>query len=148
MTSSTVISYPIPPYQNLPIEPQWYQPRGFFISDITLGITTIVTTALDMDYVVGQEIRLIIPGNFGTYQLNGKTGFVINIISSNQVEININSINCDAFILASPPTFLTQAFTAAQILAIGDINSGQTNTNGDMQNLTYIPGSFINISPE
>ena len=142
----TVISYPIPPYSNVPIQPEFYQPRRFVISAITLGVTTTVTTTLDMDYVIGQLVRLIIPPSYGIRQLNEAQGYVIAIPASNQVTLNINSQGMDAFKTST-------ATTKAQILAIGDINSGYASAtgrsiptvNGDTQ--IEIPGSFINISP-
>lgn len=137
----TVISYPIPPYQNVPIEPDFYQPRSFIISNVSLGQTTTITTIDNMDYVIGQLVRLIIPPSFGCRQLNELTGFVLSIPMTTQVIISIDSSqNVDPFISSS-------AATKPQILAIGDINSGQINTNGRVSNITYIPGSFINISP-
>lgn len=143
MTSiGTVISFPIPPYANLPIQAQFYQPSRFVISAITLGATTTVTTSVDDNYVIGQAVRLIIPPTFGCRQLNESTGFVISLPASNQVEIDINSSqNVDPFIASS-------AATQAQILAIGDTNTGQINTNGINSTLSFIPGSFINISPQ
>lgn len=140
MNMSTVISYPIPPYQNVPIHSEYYQPSQFVISNITLGVQTIVQTVVNTNYVVGQEIRLIIPPTFGCRKLNNQTGYVTNV-NANRVTVSINSsVNVDAYIASS-------ATTPAQILAIGDINSGQISTNG--RHLpTFIPGSFINISPE
>jgi hypothetical protein len=138
----SVISYPIPLYQNLPIRAEDYQPRRFFISAISLGLTTTVTTTLDMNYVVGQEIRLIIPPPFGCRQLNGQTGFVIEMPSLNSVIVSIDSsTNVDPFILSSYTT-------KAQILAIGDVNTGYVTSTGPYVPLVAIPGSFINISPQ
>lgn len=134
------ISGPIPPYNNVPIQPQNYQPRRFVISDITLGQTTTITATTDMDYVVGQLIRLIIPPSYGSYQLNEKEGYVLSIPSSTQVVVSIDSSrNVSAFVNANQPT-------KAQILGIGDINSGVQNSNGRTSTGTYIQGSFINIS--
>ena len=131
---------PIALYNNLPIESQFYQPSRFVISAIALGTTTTITTSVDHNYVVGQEVRLLIPSSFGSYQLNERTGFILSIPFSTQFELDINTtVNVDAFILSS-------ATTVAQCLALGDVNSGQTNT-GRTGNQTYIPGSFINISP-
>lgn len=93
----TVISYPIPPYSNPPIEPQFYQPSRFVISEITFGQTTIVTTTEDMNYVIGQLVRLIIPPLCGSRQLNEQTAFVIDIPAANQVTLDINSTNADEF---------------------------------------------------
>lgn len=133
---------PVPPYNNPPIEPQFYIPQRFVISDVTLGQTTLVTTLLDMDYVIGQEIRLLIPSSFGCYQLNEQTGLVISIPMTNQVEVSINSSqNVNAFYGASLAT------TLPEIVAIGDVNSGVINSQGRMNTGLTIPGSFSNISP-
>lgn len=130
---------PIALFNNLPIQAQFYVPSRFVISAIALGPTTTITTKEDHDYVVGQEVRLIIPPSFGSYQLNETKGFVLSIPASNQFELDINTtVNVDAFISSS-------ATTVAQCLAIGDVNTGQINT-GRTNNLTWIPGSFRNIS--
>jgi|SRR6188508_892265 len=137
-----VISFPIPLYQNVEIHTEYYQPRRFVIEDIDLGLTTLVTTTEDHDYVIGQLIRLIIPAQFGSYQLNEVEGYVISIPNLDEVEVDIDSLrNVDPFISATVTT------AAPQILAIGDINTGAINSNGRRDNITYIPGSFINISP-
>lgn len=132
---------PIPPENNPPINPQYYQPRVFYISAITTGPTTTITTSTDHDYVIGQLVRLLIPELYGSRQLNEQQAYVISIPSSNQVTLDLYSVGVTAFV-ASP------AFgpTRPQIVAIGDVNTGQINF-GRTNNLTYIPGSFINISP-
>lgn len=141
MTSvGTVISYPIPAYSNVPVQPQFYQPSQFFISDITLGQTTTVTTTVDHNYVIGQEVRLIIPPSFGCRQLNNQTGFVLSIPEDDEVVLDIYSLGGDPYVSSS-------ATTKAQILAIGDVNSGVTNSTGRLSNGTFIPGSFADISP-
>lgn len=131
---------PIPPYSNPPINPQFYKPRQFFIQTISLGVFTTVTTTVAQDYVIGQEVRLLIPPQFGCRQLNNQTGFVIDIPAPTQVVLDIYSVGGDPFIASS-------ATTQPQILAIGDINSGAVNTNGRRNQITFIPGSFLNISP-
>jgi hypothetical protein len=139
-----VISYPIPVYQNLPPDPQFYQPSRFVIEDIDLGQTTTVTTTEDHNYVIGQECRLLIPAPFGSFQLNEVKGNVLSIPASNQVELSIDSSrNVDLYV-ASLVTYPS----VAQIVAVGDYNSGQQNTQGRINQLTYVPGSFINISPQ
>ncbi len=146
MTSvGTVLSYPIPAYQNLPIEPQFYQPSRFVISAINEGLITTVTTTVDTNYVVGQQVRLLIPPAYGAYGLNNQFGLVIDLPATNQVTILINSTYMDPFI-PSPTIPNGGDTTLPQIVAIGDTNSGQVNL-GRNNNLTYIPGSFIDISP-
>lgn len=137
-----VITYPIPLYQNVPIHAEYYKPQRFVIAAIQLGQTTIITTTVNHDYVIGQEIRLIIPAQFGSFQLNKVTGFVLTIPSVTQVEVNIDSLrNVDAFINATVTT------ASPQILAIGDINTGKINRHGPYHTKPLIPGSFHNISP-
>ena len=131
---------PVPPWNNPIPTPQNFQPSRFVISNITLGITTIVTTSVNNNYVVGQEVRLLIPASFGCRQLNGQSGFVISLPAPNQVEISIDSYqNVDQFISSS-------ALTKPQIVAIGDVNTGIISSTGPRIPSTNIPGSFINIS--
>jgi len=131
---------PQPPFNNPPIQPQFYQPSMFFISNITLGKTTTVTTVVNQNYVIGQLTRLIVPMQAGCRQLNEQEGYVIAIPASNQVVLNIDSSeNVDPFTSSSSPN-------QAQIVAVGDINTG--NFNSTPANMaTNVLGSFINISP-
>lgn len=134
-------SGPTPPFNNPPIMPQYFKPQEFFISDITLGSTTTISSLDDMDYVIGQQVRLLIPNGSGCVQLNNQIGYVIAIPYPNEVTLDIDSsINVNEFTSSS-------AKTQPQIIAIGDINSGVINMNGPKTSGTYIPGSFINISP-
>ncbi len=136
-------SGPIAPERNPPIHPEYYQPRRYIISAITLGPTTTITTTVAHDYVIGQLIRILIPVQYGSVQLNESEGFVLSIPAANQVVIDIDSSrNVNTFI-GSP----TYGPTLPQICAIGDVNTGQINANGPAHLTTFIPGSFINISP-
>ena len=236
MTQKQVVSYPTPLYSNPPIEPQFYQPSQFFISALVIGVRTLVTTTEDNNYQVGQLVRFIIAKENGTIQLNGQSGYVVEIPNPNQILVDIDSSSYDTFksfnqvtlsqvnvgpsgtspwsfnlfnllglpifpivpgsvklvlpgvyifidqgngillgmsfpllnfgtinyatgdvsiTFVSPPvgnvlvnvTYNTTQLTKSQILAIGDINSGNLNASGNVNTGTFIPGSFINISP-
>ena len=140
--SSSPFPGPIAPESNPPINPQYYQPSVFYISAITLGNTTTVTTSVNHNYVIGQLFRLLIPPTYGSVQLNQQQGYVIGIPAADQVVVNINSTKANAFVAV--PAY---GPTPPQIVAIGDQNSGQISSTGNVQINTYIPGSFINISP-
>ncbi len=131
-------SGPTPPYNNVPIQPDNYQPRVFVISNIILGSTTTVITTLPMNYVIGQQVRLNIPRLNGANQLNGTTSYVIEIPDPNTVILDLNSTQFDFFIQGDFPN-------VPQITAIGDINSGNLNGKFSLTNLTVL-GAFINIS--
>jgi len=140
MATPPLIFGPIPPYSNVPINAQFYQPSRFVISDVALGQTTLVTTTANLNYVIGQLVRLIIPQENGCSQLNEQTGYVLSIPNPNQVEISINSSQANSFISSSGQVL-------PQILAVGDVNSGLTSSTGVNQTSTNVPGAFINISP-
>jgi hypothetical protein len=132
---------PTPPYTNPAIEPQFYSPRQRFISNLTLGTTTIVTTSQDQEFVVSQLVRLLIPSTSGSIELNQVQGYVINVISPREVEVQINS-SLGVSVFISNPTARQQP----QIIPIGDISSGIIYSGVNVMTSTNIPGSFINIS--
>ena len=131
-----------PPQNNPSINPQYYNPSRFVISAITRGMTTTVTTTADVNYFVGQEVRTNIPFPYGIQQINEQLSYVLSIPASNQVVLSIDSSKYDAF-KPSP----SNTTNVPQILPVGDINQGVQNTNGRTSQQTYIPGSFIDISP-
>jgi|SRR6185312_72051 len=144
MTLDNVLVGPTPPYNNPPINPQFYKPKRYVISAMTLGKTTIVTTSIDNDYAIGQLVRLLIPQANGCYQLNESQGFVISIHAPDEVEINIDSsLNVNQFVATVPGPGVDEP----QILAIGDTNTGAINSSGRTNNILYINGSYQNISP-
>ncbi len=234
MTQKQVVSYPTPLYSNPPINSQFYIPSQFFISSIVIGMRTLVTTTVDNNYVIGQLVRFIIVKENGTIQLNGQTGYVVDIPNPNQILVDIDSSSYDTFksfeqisifqtigpagasvwsfnvfnllglpintivpgsvfiglpgvdllvdqgdgtLIGSFPlndfgtidystgditvtyvgvvvsdafvriTYNSTQLTKSQILAIGNINSGNLNASGNVNTGVFIPGSFINISP-
>lgn len=113
--------------------PSLYIPGTSFISAITLGATTVVTTTAPHNMVVGQEVGFRIPTYWGTYQLNELPnvlipgspiyGFVTAVNSSTQVTVNIVSSAFTAFNSNQPfANFPGEQFP--QMVAVGDNNSG------------------------
>jgi hypothetical protein len=133
----SVVTYPAPLYANLPIR-QTFSPDKFDIQAITLGKTTTVTTTTNHDYVVGQQVRFIIPVQYGTRQLNSIQGLITEIPSTNSFIVDINSVGFDTFIAAGVKT-------PAQVKAIGNITTANPSLSRS-QLSTFIPGSFRNLS--
>lgn len=144
------LSGPTPAQSNPPINPQYYEPSRFVISSIATGQTTTVTmtpstvggSTVNPNYVIGQLVRFTIPAAYGIRQINEKKGYVLSIPSSTQVIVDIDSSFFDPFI--SSPTDDSQQ---PQIMGIGDINQGSINASGRVNLATYVPGAFIDISP-
>lgn len=135
---------PLAPERNPPITPEYYSPNIATLSTITpisRFSTRIVTTA-DNEFVVGQTVRFIIPPQDGMRQINGRQAYVTSIDNATTFYVQIDTLDFDTFNAAG--TTLQDPF----VIAIGDVNSGQINSSGRINNITYIPGSFINIGPQ
>lgn len=132
------ISFPRPQFSNPAIMPEDYKPSVFGITSITQEENPTVTTAVNHNFVIGQDVRFIIPVSYGMRQLNGRSAIVTSVPADNQFIAKINTSNFDAF--TNPGTD-----TPAQVKAIGDINSGVRSSTGNIFAPT-IPGSFQNIS--
>lgn len=112
-----------------------YVPEGSSITAVSTGTTTTITTALNHKFVVGQEVAFVVPSQWGMVQLDSQNylqshfqpqqAYVTSIPNPNQIVVNVNSTGYTAF---SYPTSATAALglTPAQVVAIGDQNSGGT----------------------
>ena len=115
--------------------PNLYFPGRAAISAITLGTTTTVDTAIAHNFKVGQEVAFRIPQAWGTVELNSLPntltpgspvyGYVIAVTDYNTVVVNIDSSAMTAF--TSNVSFAgTPGRSFAQIVAVGDVNTGGT----------------------
>ncbi|MBS3903755.1 MAG: hypothetical protein KGZ39_00330 [Simkania sp.] len=121
--------------------PDLYEPGVNYISAITTGTTTTVTTTANHNYVVGQEIAFRIPSLWGTTQLNSLPnttipgspiyGYVTSVTSNTIFVCSINSTGYTAFnsnqTVASVP-----GLNFPQVVAVGDINSGGPAYSGSV----------------
>jgi len=128
--------------------PNLYVPGVAFISAISTGTTTTITTTAPSNFQVGQEVAFRIPSTYGTVELNSLPniltpgsptyGFVTAVNSSTQFVVNINSTGYTAF--ATNQTVsqaLAGGLTFPQVVAVGDANSGSLLTN-------FVSPSFYN----
>lgn len=119
--------------------PYLYEPGQNFISAISTGTTTTVTTTANHNFVVGQEIAFRIPSAYGITQLNSlpnnsipgspvyyyvtsvasNTQFVCNAVSSGFTAFNTNQTVAQMVGQSLP-----------QVVAVGDVNSGGTAYSG------------------
>lgn len=113
--------------------PFLYAPGVADISAIVLGAQTTVTTTSPHNFVVGQQVAFRIPAPYGTVQLNSLPnitipgspvyGYVTAVNSAVQIVVNINSTGYTAFTYPLTAQVIA-GLGAAQILAVGDNNSG------------------------
>ena len=114
--------------------PFLYLPGVNFVSAVTTGSTTTITTTTSHNFVVGQEIAFRIPSAYGTSQLNSLPnaalpgspvyGYVTSVTSNTVFVCSINSTGFTAF--NSNQTFASVAagLSFPQVLAVGDVNTG------------------------
>ncbi|MEO8253183.1 MAG: hypothetical protein ABI554_02265, partial [Flavobacterium sp.] len=103
------------------------------ISAVTLGTTTTIDTTSAHNFVVGQEIAFRIPALWATTQLNSLPnipipgspiyGYVIAVTDYNTVVVNVDSTAYTAF-NSNPTVAQSIGLTPAQIVAVGDVNTG------------------------
>ena len=121
------------------LNPFIYEPGVAYITAITTGATTTVTTTSPHNFVVGQQIAFRIPSVYGTTQLNAlpntsipgspvyyyvtsvtsNTAFVCNAVSTGYTAFNSNQT------VASVP-----GLQLPQVVAVGDVNTGGTPYSG------------------
>lgn len=134
---------PYAPQANPPIVPQYFRPGAYFITAVSKGSTTAITTNVANQYVIGQQVRFVIPNTYRMIQLDEQIGYVQSIISPTSFVVDIDTSQYNSF--DPSPTY---GPTKPQVMAIGDINSGvPANASGRINQGTTIPGAFINTSP-
>lgn len=96
-----------------------YKPRKRFITEITLGNTTLVQMSVQNAYFVGEKVNLLVPVEYGTIELNNLRGTILSIDdTTNEIELDINSSGFSAFTF---PRATDVPFTFAQVIPNGEI---------------------------
>lgn len=112
--------------------PSMYFPGDTYISAITTGTTTTIDTTSAHNFVVGQEVAFRVPTAAGMTQLNSLPNsttpgsptyaYVIAVTDYNTFVVNVNSSAYTAF--SSNQAFSTGSYQNAQVVAVGDVNTG------------------------
>lgn len=109
------------------LPPSPVAPKFLLISNITQANPMVVTVTTDNEYVIDQLAYFSIPFDYGMFQLDGLTGKVINVDSTNLVlTFNINSTQFDAF---TTPSAGVKKERPASLSPAGSRNLTNFNTN-------------------
>ena len=120
-----------------------YIPFTCNITGVANGVTTVVTTAVDHGFVVGNTVQFSIPKQWGIVQLDQLKGFVSEI-TSDTLTVLIDSSAFNAFV--TPVVVLPVVIDQPQVIPIGDMNTGNINAAITPASL-QIPGTFRNTYP-
>lgn len=115
--------------------PELWLPRQKFITAITRGSSTVVSTSTDHGYSVGQIVSLQVPAEFGSVELNGRSGRVSAINSSLEFTVDIDSSAATAFAFpasgAVPFSFaMVEPAGSKTTLAQGNVTPGASENAG------------------
>lgn len=139
--------------------PDLYIPEACTITAITKAASAVITTSFNHSFVVGQEVAFVVPSQWGMVQIDSKyylknvsNGIpqqaYVTAVTANTLTVNIDSTGFTTF---AYPTSAIAALgvTPAQVIAIGDQNTGYTYTNAQVPYLGItngvigIPGAFV-----
>lgn len=119
--------------------PFLYSPEVSFITAVSTGSTTVVSTTSPHNLVVGQQVAFRVPSAWGITQLNSLPnvtipgqpvyGFVTVVNSSTQVTVNIVSTSYTAY-TSNVAVSSVPGLTPPQMLAVGDVNTGGVAFSG------------------
>ena len=121
-----------------------YLPFRCDVTNVTQGQSTVVTTSVNHGFVVGNSVTFIIPKQWGIIQLNGMKGFVTSI-TANTLTVNIDSTFFDAFV--TPTVTSPTVIDNAQVLCVGDANSGTLSPGSVFAKPNTVPGAYYNTFP-
>ena len=112
--------------------PQIWTPSANYITAITKAASAVVTLSVTHGYAVGQYITFTVPAAFGMVEMNGLTGLITAIdTTNNTITVNINSA---AFTTFAFPATASIPVTFAQTVPAGDAalqsTSVATKNNG------------------
>jgi len=125
------------------------EPRFLYITAISQASSAVVTTSINHQYVVGQKVYFSVPISFGMLQMNGMTGTITSVGSTNspgtglfnQFTVNINSSAFTAFAYPTSASSPTSALFAT-VSPAGQSTQNLVNVNPNVQtgyNFTYVP---------
>jgi hypothetical protein len=119
-----------------------YIPFVCVITGITKEDNCIVTTAVEHRFVIGNQVRFLIPQIWGMIQLNPLVG-IVQSHTDTTITLDINTTNFDTFI--TPTITPPQVIDFAQVIPIGDQNTGYQKER--FFPYLKIPGTFKNVYP-
>lgn len=133
--------------------PDLYIPYGCVITNITAASSAVITTGVNHGFVVGQEVFISVPSQWGmveidTLQFNQNNVIpqqaYVTAVTANTITVNINSTAFTAF---AYPTSAVAALSInfPMVFGIGDQNSGATNAVTPLPVVPpaiTIPGAF------
>ena len=91
-----------------------FQPAMRLITGITNARKCVVTTSFDHDYVSGLILRILVPKEYGMFQINNKVS-EITVLGPTTFSLNIDTTSYDSFSAPAPPPYLNKTSTCVPV---------------------------------
>lgn len=106
-------------WMKLKFDPLYY-PRHRYITKITKASSAVVTLSVTHGYKVGQEVKFVVPSQYGMTQMNGLRGTITAIdtttTTGNTITVNIDSSSFTTFAF---PVTAVNPFSPAMVVPVG-----------------------------
>lgn len=114
-------------YRVIPYDPLFY-PSHRYITAITAANPAVITLSVKHNYVVGQQVRVMVPAAYGMVEINNIVGNITAIdTSANTITTDIDASTFTAFAF---PLTAAVPFTPAMVVPVGETaNANISNPN-------------------
>jgi hypothetical protein len=107
-------------WRKIPYNPIFY-PRRRFVTKITQAAQAVVTLSVTHGYQVGQQVRLVVPADFGMVEMDGLQATIVAVntttTSGNTITLDVDSSSFTAFAF---PLSAASPFSPALVVPIGE----------------------------
>jgi len=107
-------------WRTIKFDPMFY-PRHRSITKITNASSAVVTMSVTHGFTVGQEVRFVVPAEFGMTEMDGLSGTITaidtTVTTGNSITVDIDSSAFNAFVF---PLSAAVPFSQALVVPIGE----------------------------
>lgn len=134
-------------FRVLNYDPIFY-PRRRTITKITKAAQAVITLSVTHGYQVGQQIRLVVPSEFGMTEMNGLQATIVAVNTAttagtgNTITVNIDS---SAFTTFAFPATAAVPFTPAEVIPLGENTAEALSQNVNILSDATINTGFIGM---
>lgn len=100
------------------------------VSDITNADNAAVTTTFAHNYETGDIVRLLVPREYGMFEISQKVG-TVTVVDDTSFTIDIDSNNFTPFTTPSNPSPFVR--TCAHVVPVGEVNSKLTSATQNVR---------------
>lgn len=106
-------------YRIIQYNPLFY-PRNRTVINITQAAQAVVTTSVNHNYTIGQQVRFVIPGSCGMTQLNGLQATIVAVSAAGALSTFTIDLDTTGFTAFQWPLLAVSPTSYANVVPIGE----------------------------